>query len=309
MRKIFFALSFLVSGFSYSQNIFEDQAGETTLNFAKDYYFFRFNTSETAIKLGAVFKENEPYETKLFNRDWGKFINANVKFASTEGLATLYEGGKFNFAYAINLKPGIVRQWSVNDKSSFFQIFLDLNLGKATYKIADSTQVEGFNKTQFNPTKFTLNLNYVVSEKWFFGIASGYAHQNNVDEMSDGEVTKEYFSNSGLQISNLTGVKIGEYKTKDAFRLDADVAFLPNWFENQIGFTIYERSAFADAQNRCDAGFGIFILPKTSDDPSYSSIGGIGFTFRDIGNSQSSEKGVVERGILYLFAGFKLPSN
>jgi len=290
-----------------AQNLFEDESGETTLNFTSDYYFLRFNTSETSIKLGGIFKDKEPYGIRFANRDWGKFANVNIKFSATDGLASLYDEGELNFGYEVNFKPGFITQ-RVNkkNKARLFQIFLDANLGRATYKIADSLNADGYKKARFAPKKFMLNINYIASSKWFLGLASGFAAQNNIDELNDGNVLKPYFSNSGIQINKVTDVKIGDYEEKNAFRIDNDIAFLPGWFEDQIGFTIYQRSAFFSLGSRHDAGLGIFILPKASDSPGYSSIGGIGFTFRDLANSQASDKNTFERGILFLFAGFKI---
>jgi hypothetical protein len=300
-------ITLISCGHTFSQNIFEDESGETTLNFASDYYFLRFNTSETSLKLGGILEDEEPYGMRLLKKDWGKFINVNLKFSATDGLASLYDDGKVNFGYEINLKPGIVTQ-DVNkkNKARHLQICLDANLGRTTYKVADSLNVDGYSKTKFTPKKLTLNVNYIKSSKWFFGGAVGFAAQNNVDELSDGNVVKQYFGNSGIKINNVTEVKIGEYKSRDAFRLDGDIAFLPGWFEDQIGFTVYQRSAFFSSDSRHDSGLGIFILPKASEKPIYSSIGGIGFTFRDISNSQESDKNTLERGIFYLFAGFKI---
>jgi len=294
-------LCLIMSSFLYAQtSLLQDKGGETSL-VMHDKKSISINAGDANVLLSMSF--NKP--------KW--FIGGSAKFKSTDGVANLLDGYKFNPEVGFTIYGGNYLKAKDYQYQFFFYAFKLVN---TKYNLLKNDNSNTFDSKTFTGYTFTVGYNNLtavhflvpkdgVDSSFLWGGSANFGSVNNLDDLKSVQTftTSDVISGSTvttLQKDKKQGFE-GLYYTETALRVNLDGYLFPQLFGGRFGVGGYVRSKLTGTNRKNDAGLGIILGEK--DAPS-NIVLGVLYQFNDVFNQLDSESNVIERGGINLIAGY-----
>jgi hypothetical protein len=312
LKKLTLCLLLLLATNAYSQVLFEDASGESSI-FLSDtkWSWIRINSGDESFTMGYNYQRGAAGHDYI-GLSANRFIGADVKIKSNDGIGKVLSGGKLNPGINFTTSFGLIGD-PVSKKNHFHQYFsayirAGISYNSLTYIDTALLKTTDVNKVGFN---VTLHFNRVYTHKHgagqgflFIGGSAGVKLLNNYDALDDGIIVTTVKSTNAAQLTTTEEGKIGAYDDNMVVPVKLDIGYLPRIAKsNRFGVNAYFRSDFFKPSNGYNLGFGTFL---TTGDNIRAVVGGIAWQFNDISNVQNSTESAVKRSTLFFYAGYTI---
>lgn len=314
--------TFFIYSFVHSQTLIETVEGDEIIQnpngLTNSLLFGSLNSTEQSLQFKTFYSlPNKNGVTPL------KFISAGVKGKPSDGIATLFSGGKFNPSTNFNLAYTKIYLFTNrdNDKSKltdFVTIRYDYQVNKYTLFKTDTTfnkQISNFN---FNGSSLSVNYNLLIKGKHLVTAILGFSKKNNYSDLETVEV-KDYkmildtVSNTYREYGKTVTGKQGKYEEFDRFPIRLAYTYCPSEDEKdkdklKFGFTVYYSANLGKTKPISNFG-GIFYLTKQSEKTGVRvPIIGLGIQSNDFFDVQNKATTLSKRVTYNLTTTFNLAS-
>lgn len=311
-----FLLFILFSLTANAQVLLETPDGEELLQnpigISNSTLIGNFNISEQSAQFKTIFIL--PHKGIFPNQ----YFTLGLKGKPTNGISTLFAGGKLNPGTNLNLSYTKVNLFS-NPMSKFidyFSVRADYNLNKFTVFNPDNDFKSQFENINFQGGGVSLNYNNLVFGKNLFTLSAGYRFMNNylsLDqvEVRDYKILHDNESDTYREYGKIVTGRRGQYKEYHSFPLRLGYTLTPSEYEEEqedikFGFTLYYMTDFGDFKPAHNIGAVLFLTKQNLDTGVRIPIVGLGIQVNDMSGNIDRNKKFSERVLFNLTTAFNI---
>ena len=317
MRKVITLLILLLAPYyMYSQVLLETSDGEEVLQnpigITNSTLIGNFNISEQSAQFKTILVL--PHSGIFPNQ----YLTLGLKAKPTNGISTLFSGGKLNPGTNLNLSYTRMNLFS-NPISSFvdyFSIRADYILNKFTVFNPENEFNDQFENIQFRGGGIAFNYNNLIAGKNLFTLSLGYHYRNNyltLDAIEVRDYKTEHNDNSGITREygkTVTG-RLGLYREYHAVPIHIGYTLTPPEYEEEkddirFGFTLFYRTELTNHKPAHNIGGVVFMTRQNADTGVRIPIVGLGVQVTDITGNINSGKKFTDRVSLNLTTAFNI---
>lgn len=317
MRKVFTLLLLVLSPFYLSsQALLETSDGEELLQnpmgITGSTLIGNFNISEQSAQFKSIFVL--PHSGIFPNQ----YLTLGLKAKATNGVSTLFSGGKLNPGTNLNLSYTKMNLFS-NPVSSFVDYFsfrADYIFNKFTVFNPENEFDEQFEDIRFRGGGVAFNYNNLVGGKNLFTLSLGYHYRNNYltldpTDIRDYKTVHNEASGISREYGKTVSGRSGIYKEYHAVPILIGYTLTPPEYEEEkddirFGFTLFYRTELTNHKPSHDIGGVVFLTRQNAESGVRVPVIGLGIQVADITGSIHSDKRFTERVSLNLTTSFNI---
>jgi len=293
MKKIYLLLTLsLASSYAWCQtSILQDKSGASTFTLGANQFSLNAGDASVSGNLLAA--------TSIARRT--HYWDVNFKFASSNGVSTIYDGTNFKPSFNVG------GDYSIGFGNESF--FWGVKLNAVYFNLLKADQSNAFIGKQFWGPTLTFGYNStgrISTTPLIFGASISYSHINNINDLKSTDVFQTLsVTKNDTTLTSQKGKKSGysgDYHTSDACLINLDAYLFPDFLHNHVGVGGYGRFQLAGYQPRQNVGIGI-IFGKEAAATNINF--GILYQFTDVFNELGKEKDFIKRGGVNIVAGYK----
>lgn len=275
-------------------NVLQDKSGAGTLNVGANQLSFNAGDASVTANIGAL--------TSLGTKT--TFWDANIKFKSTDGAASILDGNK--------LKPTIDIGGDYGWGSNLHKYYIAAKLSTSFFNILKIDNTNTFTNRSFIGPSVSFGYNLIGQTTaakpagFLLGLSASVGMINNLSDLKPVDVYQSvtvtaHDTSLTLLKSKKSGFS-GGYHTSAAVKLNMDAFVFPGFLNNQVGVGGYTRFQFFGYQPRQNVGLGVITGQKGA--PANIAFGLL-YQFNDVFNQLGAENNFLKRGGINLVAGYK----
>ena len=319
MNRVVVLLSLLllpVMGFS--QVLLESTDGEellqNTIGITNSSVIGNFNISEQSAQFKAIVVL--PHDGIIPNQ----YFTFGLKAKPTNGVSTLFSGGKLNPGTNLNMSYTKMNLFSniMSNFVDYVSVRADYNLNRFTVFNPDNSYADQFENFNFHGGGIAVNYNNLYAGKHLFTVSLGYHYLNNYLQLAkvdirDYKTVHDGDSNASREYGKTVSGRMGKYRTYQAMPVHVGYTLTPSEYAEEqedikLGFTVYYRSELAVSKPLHNVGAVFFLTKQKSDTGVRIPYVGVGFQLNDLAGSHSHHKSITGRMAFNLTTAFNLTS-
>lgn len=271
-----------------------------------------FNVSEQSAQFRATFVL--PHKGILPDQ----YLTFGLKGKPTNGISTLFSGGKMDMGTNINLGYTKINIFSgmMSQFTDYITLKANFNVNKYTIFDPEDEFKDQFQNINFRGGGVSINYNNLVAGKNLFTISAGYLFKNNFLSLptveirdfksiydKETEINREY----GSTISS----RIGDFKKYHSIPLHVAYTRTPSEFKDEqedikFGFSTYYLAELSNYNSAHHIGAILFLTKLNSETGIRIPVIGLGIQVNDITGKISSQEKFKERISLNLTTAFNI---
>lgn len=318
MKTIFFFFVFLPS-ILVAQSLMETVGGDEIFvnpnGLINNFLLGSINPTEQSLQIKTFYALPNPSGITP-----NKYFVIGAKGKPSDGIATLFSGGKFNPSNNFNISYIKIFLFADrdNEKSKiidFVTLKFDQTVNKYTLFRPDSVFNNQINNFNFNGSALTVNYNLLIKGRHLASAIFGYSRQNNYSDLEQTEIRdfKTIMDLSGKikeYGKTITG-RLGEYKEYDRFPLRLSYTICPSEDEKdkdklKSGFTLYYSANLGKTKPVTNLGFVLFLTKPSEKTGIRNSIINLGVQANDFFDVKNKETALKKRLVFTLATIFNL---